>query len=34
MTPTKFLIGQVIVVFLVVIVGVWASTQWAAAMLD
>ena len=33
MTPTKLLIGQIIVVFAIVIAGVWASTQWAAAML-
>jgi type IV secretion system protein VirD4 len=33
MTPTKLLIGQILIVFAVVILGVWASTQWAAAML-
>ncbi|SER82301.1 conjugal transfer protein TraG [Sphingobium sp. YR768] len=33
MTPTKLLIGQILVVFAVVIAGVWAATQWAAAML-
>jgi type IV secretion system protein VirD4 len=33
MTPTKLLIGQIIVVFGLVIAGVWAATQWAAAML-
>lgn len=33
MTPTKLLIGQIIVVFAIVIAGVWAATQWAAAML-
>ena len=33
MTPTKLLIGQIAVVFAIVIAGVWASTQWAAAML-
>jgi len=33
MTPTKLLIGQILVVFLIVIVGVWASTQWCAAAL-
>ncbi|WP_425411574.1 type IV secretory system conjugative DNA transfer family protein [Niveispirillum irakense] len=33
MTPTKLLIGQVLVVFAIVILGVWAATQWAAAML-
>lgn len=34
MTPTKLLIGQILVVFAIVILGVWAATQWAAAMLD
>jgi type IV secretion system protein VirD4 len=33
MTPTKLLVGQIIVVFGIVIVGVWFATQWAAAML-
>lgn len=33
MTPTKLLIGQIIVVFAVMAFGVWAATQWAAAML-
>ncbi|MEW9855623.1 conjugal transfer protein TraG [Novosphingobium sp. M1R2S20] len=33
MTPTKLLIGQILVVFAVVLLGVWAATQWAAAML-
>jgi type IV secretion system protein VirD4 len=33
MTPTKLLIGQILVVFAIVLAGVWASTQWAAAML-
>ncbi len=33
MTPTKLLIGQILVVFAIVIAGVWASTQWVAAML-
>ena len=33
MTPTKLLIGQIVVVFAIVIAGVWAATQWAAAML-
>jgi len=32
-TPTKLLIGQILVVFVIVIAGVWAATQWAAAML-
>jgi type IV secretion system protein VirD4 len=33
MTPTKLLIGQVVVVFGIVIAGIWFATQWAAAML-
>lgn len=33
MTPTKLLIGQILIVFAIMILGVWASTQWAAAML-
>lgn len=33
MTPTKLLIGQALVVFAIVIGGVWATTQWTAAML-
>ncbi|WP_192385147.1 conjugal transfer protein TraG [Mesorhizobium silamurunense] len=33
MTPTKLLIGQIAVVFAIVIVGVWAATQWCAHML-
>ena len=33
MTPTKLLLGQILVVFVVVLLGVWAATQWAAAML-
>jgi len=33
MTPTKLLIGQILVVFAIVIAGVWSATQWAAAML-
>ena len=33
MTPTKLLIGQILVVFAIVAVGLWLSTQWAAAML-
>jgi type IV secretion system protein VirD4 len=34
MTPTKLLVGQIFVVFSIVIFGVWAATQWAAHMLD
>ncbi|WP_027164076.1 conjugal transfer protein TraG [Mesorhizobium sp. WSM1293] len=33
MTPTKLLIGQIAVVFAIVILGVWAATQWCAHML-
>ncbi len=33
MTPTKLLIGQILVVFAIVIAGVWTATQWAAAQL-
>src|SRR3546814_7790835 len=33
MTPTKLLIGQILIVFAIVIVGVWSATQWAAAEL-
>ncbi|QEH81567.1 conjugal transfer protein TraG [Sphingomonas sp. C8-2] len=33
MTPTKLLIGQILLVFAIVIAGVWVATQWAAASL-
>ncbi len=33
MTPTKLLIGQALIVFAIVIGGVWATTQWTAAVL-
>jgi len=33
MTPTKLLIGQILIVFAIVIAGIWIATQWAAAML-
>lgn len=33
MTPTKLLVGQILVCFGMVILGVWAATQWAAAIL-
>ena len=33
MTPTKLLIGQILIVLLIILLGVWAATQWAAAML-
>ena len=32
-TPTKLLIGQILIVFAIVFAGLWAATQWAAAML-
>lgn len=33
MTPTKLLIGQIAVVFAIVVSSVWAATQWCAHML-
>ena len=33
MTPTRLLIGQILIVFAIVTLGVWAATQWAASML-
>ncbi len=33
MTPTKLLLGQILIVFAIVCLGVWAATQWCAAML-
>ena len=33
MTPTKLLIGQIIIVFAIVLAGIWTATQWAAAQL-
>ncbi len=33
MTPTRLLIGQILVVLAIIVLGVWAATQWAAAML-
>jgi type IV secretion system protein VirD4 len=33
MTPTKLLIGQILVVFAIMMLGLWAATQWAASML-
>ncbi len=33
MTPTKLLIGQILVVFMIVIASIWFATQWAAAEL-
>ena len=33
MTPTRLLIGQILIVFAIMTLGVWAATQWAASML-
>ena len=33
MSPTRLLIGQILIVFGIVILGVWAATQWCAVML-
>jgi len=33
MTPTKLLIGQILIVLVIVLAGVWFATQWAAAEL-
>ena len=33
MTPTKLLIGQILIVFAIVLAGLWLSTQWIAAQL-
>lgn len=33
MTPTKLLIGQILIVFAIMFAGVWVSTQWCASML-
>ena len=33
MTPTRLLLGQVLIVFAIILLGVWAATQWAASML-
>jgi type IV secretion system protein VirD4 len=30
MTPTKLLIGQIVVVFAIVLLGIWLATEWAA----
>jgi type IV secretion system protein VirD4 len=32
-TPTRLLIGQILIVFAIMALGVWAATQWAAAQL-
>lgn len=33
MSPTRLLVGQILIVFAIVILGVWAATQWCAVML-
>ena len=33
MTPTKLLLGQILIVFAIVLAGLWTSTQWIAAQL-
>ena len=33
MTPTKLLVGQILIDFAIVIAGVWVATQWAASQL-
>jgi type IV secretion system protein VirD4 len=33
LSPTKLLLGQIVVVFAIVVFGVWFATQWAAARL-
>ncbi|TPG37975.1 hypothetical protein EAH79_16975 [Sphingomonas koreensis] len=33
MTPTRLLIGQIVIVFTIVLAGVWLATQWAAERL-
>jgi type IV secretion system protein VirD4 len=33
-TPTKLLIGQLIVVLAIILAGIWSATQWAAAALS
>ncbi|MDG4881993.1 conjugal transfer protein TraG [Mesorhizobium sp. WSM4884] len=34
MTPTKLLVGQIALVFAIVILGMWTATQWCAHTLD
>lgn len=34
MTPTKLLLGQIVIVFAIIISAVWSATQWAAGALD
>ena len=33
MTPTKILIGQILIVLGIVIASIWSATQWAACQL-
>src|SRR3546814_10594994 len=33
LAPTRLLIGQILVVFAIMVAGVWTATQWCAAML-
>jgi type IV secretion system protein VirD4 len=33
MTPTRLLIGQILIVVAIMVLGVWVASQWAAAML-
>ena len=33
MTPTRLLVGQILIVFAIVILGVWGATQWCASAL-
>src|ERR1700761_8951452 len=33
MTPTKLLAGQILIVFAIVVGGVWFATEWCAAQL-
>ena len=33
MTPTKLLIGQILIVLAIILAGIWTATQWAAAQL-
>ncbi|MFL6735544.1 MAG: conjugal transfer protein TraG [Sphingomonas sp.] len=33
MTPTKLLIGQILIVFAIMVLGVWGASEWAASML-
>ena len=34
MTPTKLLIGQILIVFAIVIGAMWGATQWTAGQFD